>query len=810
MALVIGNLELYPGYETIGVRSNFTGEDEHTAILEFRRSGGAWIPGVDLERDTRENILNGDSSWKPNPYRYQNRGVVFFLGPNAVYDVRVRYYDANENYIGEQVESATTLDDDPPSTGMDYYVVPGGNDGADGSQSSPWRTIAHAVTQVQAGDTIWILPGVYGVGQVDINVSGVIDNYITIRGADPYNKPVVTGSSRGIFRIIHSSYIRIKDIDFRNTMSDHGICVALYGNCRGCIVEDHLMTIQGTGWWSSGVCMTHLDGACPTDTLVQRNQLTQQSASNGYGVLLNGESNSGVGCRGSLIRHNTLKGGTWDTIGGGGNFYEENGLCQDSHVHDNFVEGSRGDALELEGGGLNCSAWNNIISEQHGLFCIAVAAVVVGPMYVFRNIVDAQTVSNGCFKLGEYSDGQINIYHNTILARNAVLAAYGSPYDHDNVRTRNNIMWATGGNEYIIECGKVTGIHDDFDYDWAYSQRNTCIKWDNIIQRWSEFQASTGHETHGLFGQPVFVDQASGDYRLTEGSPGIDAGVILKVFNDENSPWAYQGGAPDIGAIESGVVGPPNASFIVDVDSGEVPLTVQFTNTTLGAVDSYLWDFGDGQSSTEVNPTHVFQNAGLFQVELVATGPGGNDSAIMNIDVIQTHVLTIIAGVGGTTNPEPGAHQKQGDVEIAALPDTDYRFLRWEEGGVELSTANPHIISMDVDRTITAVFEYIEPPPGEYIVTIMSLGEGYTVPYGEVAVPEGEELEIKATPLVGYKLDHWEGDVEGTNKVITFKVESNMSVVAVFSEQLLTPALLATSFALILSVGTIFYRGVKK
>jgi hypothetical protein len=46
-----------------------------------------------------------------------------------------------------------------------------------------------------------------------------------------------------------------------------------------------------------------------------------------------------------------------------------------------------------------------------------------------------------------------------------------------------------------------------------------------------------------------------------------------------------------------------------------------FTNTTLPGVPpltSYLWDFGDGASSTDENPTHLFAAPGTYEVTLEA------------------------------------------------------------------------------------------------------------------------------------------------------------------------------------------------
>jgi gliding motility-associated-like protein len=48
-----------------------------------------------------------------------------------------------------------------------------------------------------------------------------------------------------------------------------------------------------------------------------------------------------------------------------------------------------------------------------------------------------------------------------------------------------------------------------------------------------------------------------------------------------------------------------------------IPLTVNFYNRSTGA-DSFLWDFGDGQTSTGVNPSHQYNQTGTYKVKLTA------------------------------------------------------------------------------------------------------------------------------------------------------------------------------------------------
>ncbi len=67
----------------------------------------------------------------------------------------------------------------------------------------------------------------------------------------------------------------------------------------------------------------------------------------------------------------------------------------------------------------------------------------------------------------------------------------------------------------------------------------------------------------------------------------------------------------------------PIAAFNVNTSTGQVPLTVNFTNQSSGQINSIQWNFGDGTTSTEANPTHVFATPGLYTVALTVSGPGG-------------------------------------------------------------------------------------------------------------------------------------------------------------------------------------------
>lgn len=61
----------------------------------------------------------------------------------------------------------------------------------------------------------------------------------------------------------------------------------------------------------------------------------------------------------------------------------------------------------------------------------------------------------------------------------------------------------------------------------------------------------------------------------------------------------------------------PVAKFEVQNPETPAPVAVEFQNTSTDA-ESYEWDFGDGQTSTEASPTHTYERFGTFVVKLKA------------------------------------------------------------------------------------------------------------------------------------------------------------------------------------------------
>ncbi|MGB9926845.1 MAG: PKD domain-containing protein [Methanosarcina sp.] len=78
-------------------------------------------------------------------------------------------------------------------------------------------------------------------------------------------------------------------------------------------------------------------------------------------------------------------------------------------------------------------------------------------------------------------------------------------------------------------------------------------------------------------------------------------------------------------AVSNGFEG-PIAAFSAVPTAGRAPLAVSFTDQSTGSPTSEKWNFGDGTNSTEKNPVHTYDKAGLYSVTLTVSNTDGSTS----------------------------------------------------------------------------------------------------------------------------------------------------------------------------------------
>lgn len=131
-----------------------------------------------------------------------------------------------------------------------------------------------------------------------------------------------------------------------------------------------------------------------------------------------------------------------------------------------------------------------------------------------------------------------------------------------------------------------------------------------------------------------------------------------------------EGGTNSISKTIDVMAIPPQADFIMDKSTAEVGEPVTFTNLSENAT-SYEWDFGDGNTSTDAEPTHAFAEVGTYTVQLTALAEGKTHSTSMSIEITPPSnpllgTWNLVSGTfQGTAIADLSGYRTFGDEEVS-------------------------------------------------------------------------------------------------------------------------------------------------
>ena len=191
---------------------------------------------------------------------------------------------------------------------------------------------------------------------------------------------------------------------------------------------------------------------------------------------------------------------------------------------------------------------------------------------------------------------------------------------------------------------------------------NEPIVFDNLSQNGCTYSWNFGDGTTSNSETPTHTYTSTGTYNIT-----------LTTFSCED--------CVDVFEIEVFVTEPPTAFFDTDVTEGCAVLEVNFNNQSFGTSISFLWNFGNGETSTEENPgTIFFQQANYdttYIIELAVTNECGT---IYHYDSVTVFPLPVV--IMGT-NVDDGCSPLE--IEFANLTLGNPETYAWYVDGVLLS-----------------------------------------------------------------------------------------------------------------------------
>ncbi|MFN7972181.1 MAG: FG-GAP-like repeat-containing protein [Acidobacteriota bacterium] len=154
----------------------------------------------------------------------------------------------------------------------------------------------------------------------------------------------------------------------------------------------------------------------------------------------------------------------------------------------------------------------------------------------------------------------------------------------------------------------------------------------------------------GTFGTPVVSSIGSGSAPSDLAAADIDADGDVDVVTANH-------GSDNVGIFRNG--SKPAAFFRTDVSCGSSPLLVRFTDTSIGTVTSRVWDFGDGGTSTSLNPSHTYTASGYRSFDVTLTvQPGGDATTLAGaVTLLAATPQEVLVGLGpGSGDPPRSAY----------------------------------------------------------------------------------------------------------------------------------------------------------
>ena len=112
--------------------------------------------------------------------------------------------------------------------------------------------------------------------------------------------------------------------------------------------------------------------------------------------------------------------------------------------------------------------------------------------------------------------------------------------------------------------------------------------------------------------------------------------------------------------INAGVV--PDAEYIAETRQGDPPLTVRFRDFSSGYPLTWFWSFGDGTTSTEKDPVHIYTKEGSYTTRLYVANAFGNDSISRPDHVTVGNPAPSVSPTQPVNETPPATEEKTGGI----------------------------------------------------------------------------------------------------------------------------------------------------
>lgn len=546
-----------------------------------------------------------------------------------------------------------------------YYIAPDGNDKNAGSKEKPWKTFAHALKQVKAGDTVLVRSGLYHE-VVNIKCANT-----TWKSEDPNRKPVLDGGYSPSVR-------RFDGIMPPPNAQKNFLPGSEYGK---------MVTIAADNVTVDGFEIRNVAGQ-PVGITADNAKLRNCILNFAYGGGIHAENVRAPLIENVVMTHCNQKRYDPKNTGGGPAKVQVNLLFK--RVQGGVVRGceiarNHGEGIGIAVESQNCIVENNTIHtnlHMHIVLNHAQNNIIRNNFIYHLKEPDFLQRSSGDAPIGiliademgrnqklqlRRSEGNL-IYNNIVVGMSQNFAARESKNSYGALRN-TRIFNNTFVNAQRKSSPPINvRIPPSSEHANSFFENNLIVQDEGVIAQvgggkevlcrnnlWSREPPAAAKGPGDKVGNPYLQNHkamppAPTHFQLTSRSSlAIDA--ALKTNLTEDFFRAKRDGQPDIGAHEyngkvEDVPEPPEppgtqprlkAAFRVKLGqrNGRAPHKVEFIDRSQGNIVKWAWKFGVKRSrSSKPNPTYTYKSPGKYTVSLTVTDSNGRTNTIVKKDFI--------------------------------------------------------------------------------------------------------------------------------------------------------------------------------
>jgi PKD repeat protein len=359
------------------------------------------------------------------------------------------------------------------------------------------------------------------------------------------------------------------------------------------------------------------------------------------------------------------------------------------------------DPIYIDGGCTeSISIRNNQFVSNTGTSSITISGTIV-PISVYKNTFDGVM-----YFIVDNCPGFVNIFNNVFMNNATDFTCMDIEYYSEimNVNVINNTFYNLGAstNAVYVYADDSSGYIESFLIFNNIVDSGLGLYLDLYIENPSNIHTfihsnnNAAGYNYANNGDPIALDpteitanpQFEGvppyPLRLLNTSPSYATGLINANTPIDDIIGILRKSPPDMGAYETESTIIIVADFSADITSGFAELSVQFTDLSIGDPTSWDWDFGDGSlHSTDQNPTHLYEIAGVYSVTLISTR-GVTSDTITKPGYITVNMLSDFSAI--PRSGVPGMSVQFTDLSIGGPTSWDWDF---GDGSLHSTDQNP-------------------------------------------------------------------------------------------------------------------------